>query len=43
MKKNALWSNKQKIIWGVILIAVWSLIGLMIYKTSGGMTVEQLV
>lgn len=43
MKKNALWSNKQKIIWGVILIAVWGLIGLMIYKTSGGLTVEQLV
>jgi len=43
MKKNVLWSNKQKIIWGVILIAVWGLIGLMIYKTSGGLTVEQLV
>ena len=43
MKQQVVWTNKQKIIWGIILIIAWCLIGLIIYKTNGGLTVEQLV
>ena len=43
MKKQAVWTKKQKFIWGVILVAAWCLIGLIFYKTNGGLTVEQLV
>ena len=43
MKKQVVWTKKQKIIWGIILFAAWCLIGLIFYKTNGGLTVEQLV
>ncbi len=43
MKKQVLWSNRQKLIWGLCLIAAWCLIGLILYKSNGNLTVEQLV
>ena len=43
MKKQIVWSNRQKLIWGLCLIAAWCLIGFILYKTHGNLTVEQLV
>lgn len=43
MKKQVGWSNKQKIVWGLFLLMAWCLIGLLLYKTNGGLTVEQIV
>ena len=43
MKNQVVWSNRQKLIWGLCLIAAWCLIGFIIYKTNGNLTVEQLV
>ena len=43
MKKQVLWSSRQKLIWGLCLLVAWCLIGLILYKSNGNLTVEQLV
>ena len=43
MKKQTIGSKRQKLLWGLCLIAAWTGVGFLLYKTHGGFTVEELV